>query len=76
VDVDYARSFPVFTVQDIFAYRYKYDLPIHPNYAILGNGQWDQKNIRVTEIGDIHGTERGLAEWEKNTTRTFAQLQI
>ncbi|MDR1398632.1 MAG: phosphoadenosine phosphosulfate reductase family protein [Treponema sp.] len=53
------------THDDVFAYLKKYDLPVHPNYAMLGNGRWDRKNIRVAEIGDIHGTGFGRSEWER-----------
>jgi phosphoadenosine phosphosulfate reductase len=55
----------LWTTDDVFAYLVKYDLPVHPNYAMLGGGRWNRKIIRVAEIGDIHGTERGRAEWEK-----------
>lgn len=50
---------------DVFAYLYKYNLPIHPNYAMLGGGRWKREYIRVAEIGDIHGTEIGRREWEQ-----------
>jgi len=51
--------------EDVFAYLYKYDLPVHPNYAMLGNGRWDRNKLRVAEIGDSHGRGIGRDEWEK-----------
>ena len=51
---------------DIFAYLNYYNLPIHPNYAMLGGGKYNRKNLRVAELGDIHGRQfdRGLWEME------------
>jgi phosphoadenosine phosphosulfate reductase len=51
--------------QEVFSYLKKYDLPIHPNYAMLGGGRWTRERLRVAEIGDIHGTGGGRAEWER-----------
>lgn len=50
---------------DVFAYLAKYDLPIHPAYAMLGGGRWQRDRLRVAEIGDIHGRGGGRDEWEK-----------
>jgi len=50
---------------DVFAYLYKYNLPVHPNYGMLGNGRWKRERIRVAEIGDIHGNGGGRVEWEQ-----------
>lgn len=51
--------------QDIFSFMNYYDLPIHPNYAMLGGGFWNRKYIRVAEIGDTRGRGHGRLEWEK-----------
>jgi phosphoadenosine phosphosulfate reductase len=51
--------------KDVFAYLKKYDLPVHPNYAMLGNGRYRRENIRVAEIGDIKGRNMGRGEWEQ-----------
>ena len=53
------------TTNDVFAYLAKYNLPIHPNYGMLGSGRWDRNFIRVAEIGDVHGNRGGRTEWEK-----------
>lgn len=50
---------------DVFAYLHAYDLPIHPNYGMLGGGRWDRHRIRTAEIGDIHGNGCGRTEWER-----------
>ena len=57
--------FRYFTVKDIFAYLYKYDLPVHPNYAMLGAGRWDKYNLRVAAIGNKEGDGMGRTEWER-----------
>ena len=51
--------------ENVFAYLKKYNLPVHPNYAMLGNGRYKRKNIRVAEIGDIKGRNMGRNEWEQ-----------
>lgn len=53
------------STQDVFSYLAKYDLPIHSNYAMLGNGRYDRNFIRVAEIGDIHGNEYSRNLWER-----------
>ena len=57
--------FRYFTCQDIFAYLYKYNLPVHPNYAMLGGGRWDKYRIRVAAIGNKEGDGMGRTEWER-----------
>jgi len=57
--------FRYFTAYDIFAYLYKYDLPVHHNYAMLGNGRWDKYRIRVAAVGNKEGDGMGRAEWER-----------
>lgn len=53
------------TNQEIFAYLSYYDLPIHPNYAMLGSGLFKRDKIRVAEIGDISGNGVGRRLWEE-----------
>jgi phosphoadenosine phosphosulfate reductase len=50
---------------DVFAYLEKYNLPIHPNYAMLGGGRWKRERLRVAEIGDTNGNGGGRIEWEQ-----------
>lgn len=50
--------------EDIFAYLSYYNLPIHPNYAMLGKGRYDRKHLRVASLGGKRGRERGRYEWE------------
>lgn len=57
--------FRYFTVKDIFAYLYKYNLPIHPNYAMQGGGRWDKYRIRVAAVGNKEGDGIGRKEWER-----------
>ena len=51
--------------EDIYAYMAFYNLPIHPNYAMLGNGRYKRKYIRVASLGGKRGRERGRFEWEE-----------
>ena len=51
--------------EDVFAYLNKYNLPVHPNYAMLGNGKWNRKNIRVADIGEPEGSQYDRETWEK-----------
>ena len=51
--------------QDVFAYLAYYDLPIHPNYAMLGGGRYKREYLRVASLGGKRGMERGRREWEK-----------
>jgi len=53
------------TAQDVFAYLAGYNLPIHPNYAMLGGGRWSRDQIRVSTIGGPKGNQFGRAEWEQ-----------
>jgi len=53
------------TQADIFAYLAAHQLPVHPNYAMLGGGRWKRDHLRVSEIGDEKGIEFGRREWEK-----------
>lgn len=51
--------------KDVFAYLAYYDLPIHPNYAMLGNGRYKREYIRVASLGCKRGRGFGRLEWEK-----------
>jgi len=57
--------FRIMDAQDIFAYLFKYDLPVHPNYAMTGGGRWDKYRIRVAAVGNREGDGIGRAEWER-----------
>lgn len=50
---------------DVFAYLAHHDLPVHPNYAMLGGGRWPRSQLRVAEIGDTHGRQRGRDQFER-----------
>jgi len=52
-------------IWEIFAYLKKYDLPIHPNYAMLGGGRYRRKNLRVDCLCGTQGDGIGREEWEK-----------
>jgi phosphoadenosine phosphosulfate reductase len=51
--------------QDAFAYAAVNNLPIHPNYAMLGGGRWPREKLRVDGLGGIRGSGGGRAEWER-----------
>jgi phosphoadenosine phosphosulfate reductase len=51
--------------EDVFAYLYKYKLPVHPAYAMTQGGQWDRKRIRVASLGGRRGRGMGRAQWER-----------
>lgn len=53
------------TEADVFGYLAACNLPVHPNYAMLGGGRWPRGKIRVAEIGDVHGAQRGRREHER-----------
>jgi phosphoadenosine phosphosulfate reductase len=50
---------------DVFAYLKKFNLPIHPNYAMLGGGRYDRNHIRVDCLGGTQGGGFGRYEWER-----------
>lgn len=50
---------------DVFAFLLKHDLPIHPNYAMTGNGRYDPQRIRVDCIAGTQGNGIGRVEWER-----------
>lgn len=52
------------TSEDVFGFLAAMDLPVHPNYAMSGGGRYDRRYLRVAELGDVHGSQRGRREWE------------
>jgi len=57
--------FQFMTHRDIFGYLYAHNLPVHPNYAMLGGGRWERERIRTAAIGNSEGDGMGRAEWER-----------
>jgi phosphoadenosine phosphosulfate reductase len=49
---------------DVFAYLARYDLPIHPAYAMSFGGALPRDEIRVDALAGLSGTGRGRREWE------------
>lgn len=65
------------TVQDVFGYLARFDLPIHPVYAMLGGGRYDREWLRVASLGGRRGDGHGRAEWEKEYYGdVLARMQI
>lgn len=54
-----------FTVRDVYAYMQLHNLPVHPNYAMLGGGRWPRDRVRVAAVGNVEGTGIGRREWER-----------
>lgn len=52
------------STSDVFSYLAAHDLPVHPNYAMLGGGRWPRERLRVAELGDSRGAGFGRREWE------------
>src|SRR5690606_30297385 len=52
--------------EEVFAYLHKYNLPVHPAYAMTFGGVLDRKRVRVGTIGGYRGTGRGRKEWERH----------
>lgn len=50
---------------DVFAYLAHFDLPVHPVYAMLGEGRWQREHIRVASLGGKRGDQFGRTVWEK-----------
>jgi phosphoadenosine phosphosulfate reductase len=53
------------TTRDVFGWLAYHDLPVHPNYAMLGGGRFDRRHIRVSTIGGPKGNQFGRDEWER-----------
>jgi len=51
--------------QMVFSYLAHNQLPVHPAYAMTGNGRWSRKFIRVATIGGERGNGMGRSEWER-----------
>lgn len=50
--------------EDVFAYIHKYELPLHPAYAMTHGGMWDRRKIRVASLGGQRGRGFGRGGWE------------
>ncbi|MGD8707073.1 MAG: phosphoadenosine phosphosulfate reductase family protein [Nitrosopumilaceae archaeon] len=50
---------------DIFAYLAHYQLPVHPNYGMLGGGRYNREHIRVASLGIKRGDAFDKLLWEK-----------
>lgn len=55
--------------EHVFAYLAKYDLPIHPAYAMTWGGTLDRARVRVSALGLTRGTGRGRTTWERQYYR-------
>lgn len=56
------------TSEDVFAYLWLHELPVHPAYAYSGGGVYDRKRLRVATLAverDARGAGRGRLEWEQ-----------
>lgn len=56
---------------DVFAYLHRYDLPVHPAYAMTWGGTLDRERVRVASLGGQRGTGKGRADWEHTYYRDF-----
>lgn len=59
------RPLAWWTAQDVFSYLARYELPVHPAYAMLGGGRYDRGRLRVASLGGKRGDGIGRAEWER-----------
>jgi len=50
---------------DVFRFLAAHDLPVHPAYAMNGEGRWPRRWLRVDELAGDGGAHRGRAEWER-----------
>lgn len=62
--VNSCRPLAWWTVADVMAYLARFDLPVHPAYAMLGGGRYDRDHLRVASLGGRRGDGMGRAEWE------------
>ena len=53
------------TATDVFAHLAARDLPVHPAYAMSGEGTWGRNRIRVASLTGRRGTEFGRRQWEE-----------
>lgn len=63
--VNSCRPLAWWTAQDVMGYLARFDLPVHPAYAMLGGGRYDRWQLRVASLGGRRGDGIGRAEWEK-----------
>lgn len=54
------------TGEDVFAYLCRYELPIHPAYAMTRGGRLERKRLRVASLGGLRGIGVGRREWERH----------
>lgn len=59
------RPLTYWTAADVFGFLAVGNLPVHPNYAMLGGGRWPRKHLRTASIGGDRGAENGRREWEQ-----------
>lgn len=52
------------TAADVFAALAIIGLPVHPNYAMLGDGRWERDQLRTAPLAGKRGDQFGRAEWE------------
>lgn len=60
---DSCRPISRWSTDDIFAYLAYHNLPVHPNYAMLGGGRYERNSIRVGPMW--MGSQKGKEMWEK-----------
>lgn len=60
-----SRPCGLLTQSDVFALLSKFDLPIHPAYAMTGGGRWPRQHLRVASLGGHRGRGMGRYEWEQ-----------
>lgn len=53
------------SARDVFGFLRRFDLPVHPAYAMSFGGALSRDEIRVDAIGGSEGTGRGRIEWER-----------
>ena len=53
------------SADDVFAYLYAYDLPVHPAYAMSCDGAIGREWLRVAPIVGKRGNGKARAEWER-----------
>lgn len=53
------------SADDVFAYLFKYNLPVHPAYSFSLFGSKNRDRLRVGTIGGYRGREWGRREWEE-----------
>ncbi len=49
---------------DVFGYLARFNLPIHPVYAMTRGGLYERERLRVASLGGKRGTGHGRREWE------------